>query len=126
MLVEDIATHLTIEGIGVYDPDGTTGDIFIAFLPASPNACISIYDTGGQGSELPQDHIRAIQIMVRGSEYQSVNSKAWEVYRSVRGAASVNGRRIVNRAVGVPSSIGQDDNKRYEFSINFEMWTIGD
>jgi hypothetical protein len=126
MLIEDVAMHLTTNGVGVYDPDSTTGDIFLSFLPATPDACMAIYNTGGQGSALPEDHIRAVQIIVRGLDYESVNSKAWEAYRSVRNATQINGRKVINRPMGVPAHIGQDQNKRHEFSLNFEMWTTGD
>jgi hypothetical protein len=126
MLIEDLAIFLQTWDLGKYDPEGIEGDIFVGVLPTNYDNCISIFDTGGQSSELPHDHIRSVQVIVRNKSYGQSNAKAWEVYRAVRFATLLNGRRIICRARDIPRFIGEDSDRRQEFTLNFEMWSKGD
>lgn len=126
MLIADLASFLHTWGIGVYDPTGMSGDIFVSVLPSDYDNCISLYDTGGTGAELPDDHIRAVQVIVRNVSYASANAKAWDIYRTVRVATLLGTRKVIVKPAAPPAPIGADGNRRHEFSINFQMWSAGD
>ena len=42
-LLEDVAVQLNTAGVGVYPGTGATRTIFLAEMPATPDACIVLY-----------------------------------------------------------------------------------
>lgn len=129
MIAAEIAEYLTASGIGVFDASGVSGDIFLFALPDSPHECIMIRTTGGGAADgkIATDY-PSVQIIVRGTEYPSgAEARAQAIYDLLHGfhAATfkAGGAYIVNctGAQSGPVHIGQDSNRRHEFSLNFRL-----
>ncbi len=129
MLVAEIAEYLAVSGVGVFDSSGVSGDIFLFTLPESPHECIMIRATGGGAADgkIATDY-PSVQIIVRGTENpRRAEALAQSIYDLLHGfhAASLKsgGAYIVNctGAQSGPVHIGQDSNRRHEFSLNFRL-----
>ncbi len=118
-----------------YDETGTTGNIFDNVMPSSPDKAVMVENTGG----MPQDMRRtayndpSIRILVRGTQDPRV---AKGLARDITGAiGTFGGDSFIIGGIPVvkcqaiqsnPVSIGQDDNNRHRFSINFELRIKGE
>lgn len=132
-LVVQIATYLSDQSIGIFDETGAAGDIFIAILPASPNEAIAIFPSGGsiaQGTRQSRVGSPAVQILVRGDQDpRTAEDRAQLIYDLLEGfhAASfvADGYHIVDcrGAQSAPVHIGQDENSRHRYSLNFQLKT---
>lgn len=124
-----IARYLDAEGLVNFDETGTTGDCFIDILPSQPDKAVAILS--GQPSpgdiKLPYDN-PGIKIIVRGKQDPRVpKEKAQEIYNNLHGFA--NGKLIstgdyivsIQGTQSGPIRLGQDDNGRHEFSLNFDF-----
>jgi len=121
---EDIKDYLESSAVAL----GTFGtDLFIGQMPATPDVCIVIVDTAGFRPELNYEWERpGIQILVRGElgSYLTTNNSAKAVYTALHGICNETINTAVYkliRAVSTPIYIGEDDNKRPLFSLNFEI-----
>ena len=107
---------------------GTFGtDLFISKMPSSPDACVCVYDTGGEPPTLPYSYFKpTIQVRVRGiiSGYQSAWDKAKEVMDALHGVSNEtwNGSRYIMIAcMSDIIFVGYDDNNRPLLSMNFTI-----
>ena len=129
MLNSEIAQYLDALGHGSYDPTGTSGNIFIDALPSEPDEAIMIESTGGTemdsllGYDMP-----TVRMLVRGGlDPREPKQLALDIYNGLHGFSNgelVNDGIFVVGAFGVqsgPVNIGQDDNNRHRFSINFRF-----
>lgn len=122
----DIKDLIEDSGSGLGYVFGT--DMFIGQLPNSPDNCICLFDTGGGptlqwGYEEPN-----LQILLRNNTYSTgyqeirdikyfLNNKTNETQGGVR-YISINTRSDI-------LSLGQDDNNRYLWSLNFRILRSG-
>ncbi|MCL5045573.1 MAG: minor capsid protein, partial [Actinobacteria bacterium] len=118
--LDEIAGYLATKGIGVV---GT--DIFQSQLPAAPDACVALYETGGFPPELHAavDH-PTFQVLCRAKDYAAARAKAEAVYAALHGLTEtvLGGRRyLLIAAMQTPTGIGRDDNGRAEVSCNFRV-----
>jgi len=101
-------------------------------LKTAPDRCILVGESGGGATvpELPDRADVLIQVVSRGApkRYFEARDAAWEVYRALHGTAGWNlpkedgsGSYLAHvvDAIAVPQYIGQDENERFEFSVNF-------
>ena len=129
MLNSEIAQYLDSLGHGTYDPTGTSGNIFIDALPSSPDEAIMIESTGGTemdsllGYDMPTR-----RILVRGGQDpREPKQLAKGIYNDLHGFSNdrlIEGGIFVVGAHGIqsgPVNVGQDDNNRHRFSINFRF-----
>ena len=130
MLQRQIGSYLAEAGIGQYDEKGGQGNIFIEHLPAAPDKVVAIFRTGGYQSDgkLPYDD-PTIQIVVRGKPEDVVQPSdlAQAIFDELHGFRArrfaLGGYYIVN-CIGVqsgPVHIGADENRRHEYSLNFQL-----
>lgn len=124
-----IARYLDAEDIGSYEPASADGSIFIQKLPQTPDEAIAIFSSGGfeasgkWGYDAP-----TVNIQVRGEPHDPIGAlaKAREVYGALQGLHAVtlpDGTRVINcRGIqSGPVSLGQDDEDRFRFSLNFQL-----
>lgn len=113
----DIAEHLEDNVIGTV---GTS--IFVNYLPETPDACIAVYDTGGQAPLNVLNYENAgIQVTVRGTAAAG-RSKIADVFDLLHTLTHAtietrDYRRI--DATSSPSFIGRDRLGRSLFTVNF-------
>lgn len=129
MIAAEIAEYLTASGVGVFDASGVSGDIFLYTLPDTPDECVMIRTTGGSAADgkIATDY-PSVQVIVRGTQDpRGAEARAQGIYNLLHGfhAAAFNagGSYIVNctGAQSGPAHIGQDSNRRHEFSLNFRL-----
>ena len=125
---EHIKNILVTNGFRWNQQPAQAWDTWIGKMPSSPDAAVTIYDSGGLASwphmllDFP-----SVQIKVRGgeTEYKEAFLKARAVREMVLGIPSydaTNGDRIVSiTAIGDVAFTGWDDKKRPEFVFNMRM-----
>lgn len=130
MIIEEIAKYIHAQGIAIYDPDGTTGIIFLEQLPATPDTVIALYSRGGQGAHSVSNFKQpGAQIIVRGMDILATNALAQSVWDALNNKYNINfsdgGSHVVRCvcAQSEPIHIGTDSNNRHEYSINLNMIT---
>lgn len=122
-LIDDVATFLQAAGVGTV---GT--DIFKGYQPETPDACVTLYATGGYPlSEYLPVETPTLQALIRAANYAAAQTKAFAVVDALHPKqdsppllALVSGKVRV-RAMQPPASIGKDEQGRHEFSVNFEF-----
>ena len=121
---EDIKDILESSAVGV----GTFAtDLFIGKEPDSPNACVTIYDTGGAEPEAGYVYdYPTIQIRIRGEVggYRNAYLKAKEVRDALHGR--INEIWSSTRYIGIWAMsdilfLGIDDKQRPIFTVNFRI-----
>jgi hypothetical protein len=113
---------LVAAGVGTF-----ATDLFVGKLPRTPDACVSVMQTGGKDSN-PKWLLDypSMQVMVRGAknDYQGAYAKAVAVKDALIGYPSqdVNGDRWVQvNQLGDLMSLGFDEEDRAMFSLNWSL-----
>ena len=127
-LLDGLARHLQNNGLGTYQPNGVGGDIFIESLPSTPDVCtvLTLYGGPEPDARLPYDEPR-LQVRCRGTQDPRISrARAQAVYELLQGARRLtlpDGTYVVLvRALqSRPASMGQDEQRRHEHSINFQL-----
>lgn len=102
-----------------------TDNLFVSEMPSSPDACVVVYDTGGNDAEAGYTYDRpSVQIRVRGAKggYKDAYALTLLIKNELHGTAGyeTNATRYVGIwAEGDILALGYDDNHRPLFSINF-------
>jgi hypothetical protein len=133
-----IATAVHLHGLGLVDfhRDGTEGgDCFLTPFPSTPDAAVRVHSTGGypQLSTLPED-LPTIQIVTRGPRFDPRASyeRARAIYSALTCLDGVTldegGPDEVHvitctAATTDPIPLGEDDNQRPRWSLNFDFRT---
>jgi len=123
----DVANILesTAFGLGVI---GT--DIFIGREPASPDNCITVFDTGGyepESSDVVYE-LPTVMIKVRNKTYTNGYAKIAAIKAALHKAANIAEGTTRYIAIWAQSDIitlGYDDNNRALFSVNFRIHRTG-
>lgn len=93
--------------------------------PASPNNCVTIYDTGGSDPALPGElFLPTIQVRVRDLIYSDAYAKQEQIMLAlcVPTEFEINGARYVGVwQQGDITSIGRDENNRYILTANYRI-----
>ena len=122
--VEELVDYLATQSIGT---KGT--DLFFDHLPdteaVTTMACVR--DTGGPQppGNIPHREV-AIQVMVRGTDYATTRLFAAKIHNLFHGMISVSTTNNVimsSEAMGLPASIGPDNNGRNLVSGNYVFRT---
>jgi len=123
--LSQLADYLSINGMGETNPDNGIVNIFCGIYPSDPDDCVALL--GLIGSTLPNINIPdfeypRFQVVVRNADYETGS----QVLRDVRSllhdklaVALPNYYCLYIQAQQDGYPIGQDDEGRYEFSINF-------
>lgn len=127
-LLDALADKLVTDGLGTL---GTT--IFIGQIPASPDACVVIYEGRGAGPEqvfgasVVAIERPAIRVVCRTgrNEYPEARVKALAVRASLGAIRNATISGVVFYSV-YPSSdlypLGLDDKERARFGVDFVSW----
>ena len=123
-LITEIAQYLDNEGIGTFDESGTTGNIFIASLPQTPDTCISIYPNGGLPADSKMSYDKpTIMILIRGTTNPIIaETLAQQIYDQLHGfhhnTFVESGLWILSclAAQSAPNWLNVDENGRHEFA----------
>ncbi|WP_369778834.1 minor capsid protein [Streptomyces sp. R33] len=127
-LLDGLARYLAGQGLGVYDPTGTAGDLFLEALPSTPDVCVvlTIYDDGAEAdSQIGYDDV-PVQVRVRGTTDPRVSRQRCEAIRSeLHGLGETTlpdgTYLLLARANAAVASIGTDENRRHEHVCNLRM-----
>ena len=117
---EDFKDILVAAGVGTYETD-----LFISMMPTTPNACISIYDTGGLDPILNYVYdYPTVQVRIRGAifGYQAAWDKAEEVKNALHGLTNETWNSTRYIQIGCQGDIlflNYDDSNRPLLSVNF-------
>ena len=125
-LTSEMAQYLDNQGLGTFDEFSSSGDIYIMTMPSTPDDILCLYQRGGLTADgkLGYDNPN-IQIMVRGVNVLTTQQRAQNVYNALQGFHArsfvANGIHIVNciASQSAPNFLGKDENRRFEFSLNF-------
>lgn len=127
MLTAEIAEYLADQGLGTFDPSGTSGDIFLAVMPDQPTQAMALYDNGGAESPMrrPIDDPN-IQVITRGGQHpEEAHALARDVYDTLHGfTGELPGYTWVVWCIGIqsgPVPLGPDENGRHRYSLNFRL-----
>ncbi|HDS00518.1 MAG TPA: hypothetical protein ENO22_05660 [candidate division Zixibacteria bacterium] len=102
-------------------------NLFVSEMPASPDECVAIYDTGGSDPEENFVYKRpTIQVRIRGAKgkYRDAYALAKDIQDSLHVVANytINSTRyIAIWAQGDILFLGYDDNHRPLLTVNFRM-----
>lgn len=124
-----------LEAIGDYlqsNGHGTLGtDLFLAVMPEAPDACVAVYESGGQspmqtfGSAAYAADRPSVQVICRAerADYPAARDKAAAI-RDLLGAVTDQTISGVTVARISPSGsvlpMGEDENRRPMVSVNFD------
>jgi hypothetical protein len=117
----ELADYLATQGVGT-----VATNIFVVKLPATPDNCIALFGLPGQvigdQREVASLHFPRVQIITRNTSYENASDKLEAVRTALHnkyGLDFASWRVMRLHAEQEGGSIGQDDQGRYEFSINF-------
>ena len=117
-----------IKDILVNDSVGTFGtNLFISKEPSSPDACVTIYDTGGPEPQAGYVYdYPTIQVRIRGAKmgYEAAFTKAQAVRTSLHGLHNEtwNSTRYIGIwCQGDIMALGYDENHRPLLVVNFRI-----
>ena len=119
---QDISDILVGAGVGTF---GT--DLFISKEPDSPDACVTIFDTGGFDPVANYVYdFPTVQIRIRGGkmEYQTAFAKAQDVKDTLHGLSGEtwNSTKYVGIwAQGDIIFVGYDESNRPVLTVNFRV-----
>lgn len=93
-------------------------------MPAAPDNLTCLYETTGfkPGMTFDNDNTEypGLQVMCRGTDYAETRSRINAIYKKLHGCTEVPG--IMNFvAQQSPVGTGQDQQRRWEFSVNFKI-----
>lgn len=135
MISYALARYLHAAGVAVLGEDLPAGNLFIEHLPKSPDLAVSIRTTGGDpimGSWWLGDDQPTVQVIVRGAPDDPVtpHALALHVYDHLMGLRNTTLDSGGTHQVYVylcrsmqtePAQLGQDDARRYSYSLNFQL-----
>lgn len=122
--LDQIAEYIAANGFGETNVNNGTVNIFAGIYPATPdNAIAVIGNTGGTPHlDIPDFQYPRFQVVVRNTDYYT----AAQVIRDIRtllhdklAVTLTNFYVLWIRAEQEGQSIGQDEEGRFEFTINF-------
>lgn len=129
--LDEVAEILETAGVGVW-ASNTGRNIFVGQLPPSPDNCTALLGLPGPNIGVQRDvsalNFPRFQALVRNTDYTLGDAKLRDVRNALHGLL---GARLTDwyilrcHADQEGGPIGQDEEGRYEFSINFtaEMYS---
>lgn len=131
MLAAAIAKHIatTIPALE-FDAAGVAGNVFVAAMPSSPDVAVMVMPTGGWPQpDFTPERIPTVQLIVRSQRHDP--RPGWQLAKRLLEA--LDGLDLVTldeggsdeiRLLGCtavqssPASMGMDENRRHEWSLN--------
>jgi len=116
--------------LGGYSSLGLTfgTNLFVAHEPATPNDCVTVYDTSGSMARaLDKDnkvYYSSVQVRGRDHDYR----EGWNKMNDIReyldakvGTKQGGTTYVMIRATSDPQFLTRDENQRFIFFLNFEI-----
>ncbi|MFI1191541.1 minor capsid protein [Streptomyces californicus] len=125
--LDGVAQLLAARGLVTYDPDGTTGDLFIETMPPAPDAAVALWLYDGEAPDTLNAYDRPrLQVRVRGGPDPRVSRRRCRaIYSALHGLAGVelpDGTWLVLAAArATPAPMGPDSSGRHEHVVNFDL-----
>ncbi len=123
--LNEIASYLDDEGVGNFET-AAGRDIFVGKEPPLPNNCISILEPRGQligeARDVQSLHFPRFSVLVRNEDYDDGEAVVQEVRTALHGLINEslpNWRVLRCHAESEPEGLGDDDQGRFGFLINF-------
>ncbi len=123
-----IATDVTNSGLAVYQPSGTTGNVFVNVVPPTPDFAVSIIDFGGEYLSAIDEMITIFQVRVRGPKTGQSNARMVAAGLAERWRAmgwgepfTMGGSRIVWIEPDPPYLLGWDEQGRPEYAVRVRV-----
>ncbi len=120
----DIAEYLQ-DIVGTSIGGSASWSLFVGLEPASPDRCITVYDTPGVPAVPDANHYEpSVQVRVRGVDYRDVYEKAVEIrqWLIVPRTREIDERRYVGVwPEGDISSLGRDENNRHRLVATYRI-----
>lgn len=127
-ITEEIARLLADLGLGVYDPDGTTGDIHLHTLPPTPDDALAVASYGGTAHPAIASSTPAVQIRIRCAAADTRRGEQrgqdiWDAlvgleYRTLAGGSRL---QLITSPQAGPIWIGRDESGRPEWTVNLDI-----
>lgn len=127
MLLVELGDYLSTNGVGTV---GT--DLFLGFMPDTPNGCVALYETGGLGparamrgsAGQPVAERPRVQVVARSTSYASARAKARDAYLLLEGLGDVTLNGVQYKWVGAvqePFMMGRDELGRVSIAANYDV-----
>ena len=121
----DLKDHLEDAGLGLVF--GT--NLFVGEEPASPDNCVTIFDTPGFGRQTTMQrgeeyHRPSVQVRSRNNDYRAGYSALADIVDELHalGHREINGTTYeVIMCVTEPAPLGKDENGRHWWIANFDI-----
>jgi hypothetical protein len=124
-MIKEITTYIANQTSLTLDTD-----LFAGFRPAeAPDRCVAVLEpTGGVvNSYFPDAGEKVIQILSRAKSYWDARSDIWSVFNTLKSRAQITLPVVGSttykaefiEAQHFPQSLQQDEEGRWEFSVNF-------
>ncbi|MDP3983985.1 MAG: minor capsid protein [Acidimicrobiia bacterium] len=131
MLAVEIAQYLAAQiGALTFNISTTGGNVFVDSMPSTPDEAVMVKGSGGPEASTKSGYaLPAVQVIVRGTtDPRTGSDRADQVYAALHGLrhTTLAGGTLVIRSAGIqsaPVSMGEDQNGRHEFSLNFQLET---
>jgi hypothetical protein len=129
----------TLEDLGGYLDTQLAGltlgtNFFYSLLPETVDNCVALYENSGAppnftmgSNNLPKLERPQVQALIRNTSYTTGRDLAENVYRALTQVSNqtINSNSYLRvEALGVPSVIERDTNRRVLFSVNFDVVRI--
>ena len=104
---------------------GTVGtDIFVGFMPDTPDTCIGVYEYAGMPPDVVAEEyeLAGIQVKVRADAQEDAYDLAYDCLKALHMVKTTTIEGVyyyLIEALGSPNQIGRDKNARAQFTINF-------
>jgi hypothetical protein len=124
MMLEEIATHLNNLSLGIYDPEGTDGDIFLMGYPDSKIRCITLYQYSGRPPEfLDTIEHPGLQITCRDTDGLNALSRLEQITRALDQSSPTISETYYPyiRAKQSPFFLKNDENGNPIYAVNFDI-----
>ena len=127
-ILEEIGALLVANSLGTLG-----SDLFLVRTPPVPDACTTIYETGGKAPDYTHDQAApryenpTIKVIVRSDKeknYKAAKDKArqiWLVLGAIRNQNLSGTRYLSIVPIQSPFSLGPDENNRLLISANYEL-----
>ncbi len=123
--LEDLAVALNTAGVGVYPGTSTTRTVYLAEMPADPDAVIALYARPGRPKALYCDlQYPELHVEVRAATYAACQTKAEAIDAALHAQHDIalSGHQYLTiQARGVPCKLEVDGRGRTIFYQNFEI-----
>jgi len=128
-VLTDVGAYLDTNVSAVSLTAGT--NLFYGRLPDSPDTCVALYETGGQGPEDTMGNNSApvfenprVQIIVRASDYASAETlirDCWDKLQLVSNETLTSTHYFRINAVQSPFALERDSQDRMMMACNFQI-----